>query len=398
LDTADKTCPACGGMLEPWEGQFEQSEEVTVIRRRFEIVKHNRQKYRCRCAGCIETAPLPPKLFEGARYSIDFAVEVVIDKYNKHMPLERQVRSMAHDGLIIDSQTLWDQVWAVTEIVKPAYDRLLQHQWTHPVLGADETTWRLMGKNGKPDGGSKRCYVWCIVSPKAVYYHILESRSAAAAEKVLGGYKGIVVVDGYEVYPALAARVGFTVVHCWAHARRESVDVEKFFPEPAGQALDLIGKLYAVEDQCAPGPEGDEHRGALRATESKVIVEQIHDWALSTPVLPESGLGKAIKYMLGRWEGLIRFLDDPRIPLDNNATERELRNVVIGRKNHYGSRSQRGLIAASVLYSLIDTAILEGLNPREYLCLAVHRGLLGLPIPLPHEVAAELRALPADAP
>jgi hypothetical protein len=129
--------------------------------------------------------------------------------------------------------------------------------------------------------------------------------------------------------------------------------------------------------------------------EAPAIVEQIHDWALSTPVLPESGLGKAIKYMLGRWEGLIRFLDDPRIPLDNNATERELRNVVIGRKNHYGSRSQRGLIAASVLYSLIDTAILEGLNPREYLGLAVHRGLLGLPIPLPHEVAAELRRLAA---
>jgi transposase len=162
LDTADKTCPACGGTLEPWEGQFEQSEEVTVIRRRFEIVKHNRQKYRCKCAGCIETAPPPPKLFEGARYLIDFAVEVAVDKYNEHMPLERQVRSMGHDGLIIDLQILWDQVWAVTEIVKPAYDRLLQHQWSHPLLGCDETTWRLMGKNGKPDGGSKRCYVWGI--------------------------------------------------------------------------------------------------------------------------------------------------------------------------------------------------------------------------------------------
>jgi transposase len=214
---------------------------------------------------------------------------------------------------------------------------------------------------------------------------------------VLGGYKGIVVVDGYEAYPALAKRAGFTVVHCWAHVRREFFDIEKFFPDPAAQALDLIGKLYAVEEQCAPGPEGDEPRKALRATESKAIVEQIQVWALSTPVLPESGLGKATKYTLGRWEGLIRFLDDPRIPLDNNAMERALRNVVIGRTNHYGSRSRRGLIAASVLYSLIDTAVMEGVNPRLYLGLAVRRGLLGLPIPLPHEVAAELRALPADA-
>jgi transposase len=120
-DEADKVCPACGDALQTWKGQFEESEEIDVIERHFVLKKHKRQKYRCRCGGCIETAPGPVKLFEGARYSADFAIEVADDKYNNHAPLERQVRKMAREGLAVNSQTLWDQIERLARLLWPGY-------------------------------------------------------------------------------------------------------------------------------------------------------------------------------------------------------------------------------------------------------------------------------------
>src|SRR5512144_1609769 len=108
LDDADKTCTSCGGALEEWDGQFEESEEVDVVERRYVVKRHKRKKYRCRCGSCIETAPAPRRLIEGGRYSVSFAISVAVDKYLDHMPLERQVRAMARAGLVVDSQTLFD--------------------------------------------------------------------------------------------------------------------------------------------------------------------------------------------------------------------------------------------------------------------------------------------------
>src|SRR5512144_924675 len=107
-EEADKACTSCGGALEEWDGQFEESEEVDVIERRYVVKRHKRKKYRCRCGSCIETAPAPRRLIEGGRYSVSFAISVAVDKYLDHMPLERQVRAMARAGLVVDSQTLFD--------------------------------------------------------------------------------------------------------------------------------------------------------------------------------------------------------------------------------------------------------------------------------------------------
>jgi transposase len=148
--------------------------------------------------------------------------------------------------------------------------------------------------------------------------------------------------------------------------------------------------LYAVEELCPKDPEGDAMRLELRKERSASIVEQLKSFAMTTPVVPESGLDKAIKYMAGLWSGLVRFLDDPRIPLDNNATERAERGVVVGRKNHYGSRSKRGTEVAALFYSLVESAKLCGLDPKAYLRKAVTAALGGERIPLPHEVAAAL--------
>jgi transposase len=118
-------------------------------------------------------------------------------------------------------------------------------------------------------------------------------------------------------------------------------------------------------------------------------VKQLHDWALQVEVLPRSPLGKAIAYMAGLWKGLTRFLERPKIPLDNNGTERSLRGIVVGRKNHYGSRSKRATEVAALFYSLRESAKLAGVEPKAYLRRAVHAALRGNAIPLPHQVAAE---------
>ena len=390
LDEADRACPKCGGALTEIPGQTEDSEEITVVERCFVLAQNKRKKYRCACNGCIETAPGPPKLTtrsdrRGRRYSIEFAVEVAVGKYLDHLPLERQVRIMRREGLDVDSQTLWDQSEALARVLRPTDNALERYVLSDSMLGADESWWRLMEKKN-----SKKWWAWAKASSNAVHYKILDSRSHDAAREVLNGYRGIVIADGYEAYAALkkpGAGGAFTLAHCWAHARRKFVEAENNFPEPCKEILDLIRDLYLVERKAG----GDRSKlAALRAERSKPIVDKIQERAIDllSRALPESGLGKAIKYMLRLWPGLTRFLDDPNIPLDNNATERALRGLVLGRKNHYGSRSKRGTEVAALFYGLLESAKLVGVEPRRYLLEAAVAAVTGKPPLLPHELQA----------
>jgi transposase len=324
LDAADQTCPQCGGTLTEMPGQTEDSEEVDIVERRFVLVKHQRKKYRCACNGCIDTAPGPRRLaarpdVRGQRYSLAFAVEVAIGKYLDHLPLERQARIMRREGLAIESQTLWDQLEVLATVLEPSYTALRRHVLAAPVIGADETWWRFMhGRDGK------RWWVWSLTSAEAVVYTILASRSQEAARQVLDGYRGIVLADGYGAYDALArAGPGFTLAHCWAHVRRKFVEAEPHYPAPCGEALTLIGQLYAVERACLRGDgamdeasraEALRLRAALRAERAASIAAELRGWAHRQRALPESSLGKAIAYMLGLWRGLTRFLEDPQSP------------------------------------------------------------------------------------
>jgi hypothetical protein len=174
--------------------------------------------------------------------------------------------------------------------------------------------------------------------------------------------------------------------------RREFVEIEKSFPTPCKEIILLIGQLYAIERRCPVGPDGDALRAELRGTESRAVVEKIVAWVYQTvpTCLPESGLHKALGYMVNMWPGLVLFLDNPLIPLDNNGTERAARGPVVGRKNHYGSRSLRGTEVAAIFYSLVESAKLNGLEPRFYLRVAVRAGLRHEKVPLPHEVKAML--------
>ncbi|MGC4114804.1 MAG: IS66 family transposase [Myxococcales bacterium] len=385
-------CEKCGGTLNPMKGEFEPSEEITVVHRRFELHKHLRQKYRCSCNECIVTAPGPLKLFEGARYSIDFAIGIAVDKYTDHQPLERQCRAMKRDGLVTDSQTLWDYLEALAAVLEPLRPRLRALVLTDAVVHADETRWRKMAARGEK--GSEWWYDWTICSSRAVYHHIDPSRGAQVARELLAGYRGTVMADGYSVYSSLAqSRDGpsFRLASCWPHARRKFLEVEKNFPQPVSEILGLIAELYRIEGEVASnGAEGLAQRARLRAEKSTQVIEDIERWGNRTlaMVLPSSGLAEAIKYMQGQWKGLTVFLADPLVPLDNNFAERSLRGVVLGRKNHYGSRSERGAEVAALMYTLMETCKLHRVDPRAYLKAAVIARLTHQPMPLPHEHAA----------
>ena len=374
LVEADRVCPDCGATLAEWGGQSEDSEEITVVERHFVVRKHRRKQYRCKHGCAPVTAPGPLKLVEGGRYSVEFAVYVAIAKYLYHLPLERQVRMYLANSLHVESQTLWDQIEVLAKHLAPSYQALRNEVFASPLIHADETYWLMLSK-----GTGKKWYAWTVASPSAVYHRIFDSRSTAAAQEVLGDYHGNVVADGYEPYQTVA-RAGpdgvarYTLAFCWAHVRRKYVKAEPFAPTCA-EVIELIGELYEIERDL-PNPHnltGVEQDTALarilavRRERSAPVVEAIKVWARRQQGLPESTFRKAITYMLGLWHGLTVFLENPWVPLDNNLVERQIRPLVVGRKNHYGSKSKRGTEVAAIFYSLIETAQLRGEDPAAYL-------------------------------
>jgi transposase len=376
LDEADKICPQCGGVLHEMVGQYEESEDVTVVSQHYRARKIRRQKYRCEHNDCIETALGPLKLQEGGRYSPEFAVEAALSKYADHTPLERQVRRMAREGLLVTSQTLWDQLQILARHLESCHEAIRKTVLASPVVGADETRWPVPGTE------SKTWQAWCVTGADAVYFQIAPGRGLEHAEKIFADYRGTIMADAYAVYNALSRdNPNLKVACCWAHARRKFVDVQDHYPAQCQQMLDLIGELYAVERevrQAAQDGDEDNYRRLLataRRERSKPIIARILKWIGEQSVLPESGLGRAIGYVLNNWVGLTRFLDDAAIPLDNNATERALRGPVVGRKNFYGARSRRGTEVAALFYSLIETAKLREVNPKEYLIEAIYAAL-----------------------
>lgn len=374
-----EVCGLCGAGVDLWEGQFEEADEITVVQRRFVVTRHKRQKARCGCYATVVTAPGPSKLIPGGRYSIEFAVDVAASKYLDHLPLHRQARIMGREGLVIDSHTLWDQIEALAQHLQPTYDALRGYVVGKPLVHADETPWYLLSE--KP---VKKWYVWCVGAEDAAYFWIRGTRSAKAGKEVLDGYRGVVVVDGYKAYDTLAKEnKGLTLAYCYAHVRRKFVEAEMFYPAECKVALDLIRELYAIEKDL-PNParlKGDERRRALelraqvRKDRSLKVVEKIYEWATSQSALPQSALRKAIDYMFGLWDGLQVFLVNPLVPLDNNFIERELRGPVVGRKNHYGSRSVRGTEVSAIFYSLLETAKLVGVDPKAYLIHATKKAI-----------------------
>lgn len=395
LDDADQICPHCGQPLDKWHGQTEESEEITVVKRVYKVIRHQRQKYKCSAADCdhIETALGPNKLIPGGRYAVDFAIHVAIDKYLDALPLNRLVQRMARSGLRVTTATLWDQLKALYVLLVPTLVALHEQILTAELVYADETTWPVIGP-----GKTKKWWVWSARSDHGVYFLIVPSRGAAAGRQLLQNYDGIVMADGYGVYGALAqlrSRVGgvqqvvvegevvdlptpdFTLASCWAHIRRYFVKAEKSGDVRASGALDLIGELYGIErelsEQATSAAELLSLRGSVRPVRSAAVLAQLDAWCDEQRLLAGTLLAKAVGYYQSLRERARVFLDEAVVPLDNNPVEQSIRSVVVGRKSFQGSRSVEGSQVAALFYSLLTTCRIRGIDPAAYLREAVHR-------------------------
>ena len=358
LDEADRACPDCGNPLSPLKGQAEESEMIDVVELKYQVVEVKRQKYVCGCGSTVETALGPERAVDGGRYSLRFAIKVAFDKYVAHLPLERQVRLMAHHGLQITSQTLWDQCFAVTRLFEPTYEAIYQRLRAGPVMGVDQTGWPDLEDTTLPPW-----QMWCLTAPGMVYHRICDDKSAVTFKALLGEYRGWVVCDALGTHEAGARECpGIKLASCWAHVLRRFRDAVDDYPE-AQLMLAWIQELYRIDERA--GDLAD--RGRLRATESVAVLEKMRTWMQQARVLKTTSLGGAIRYTLRIWNRLNVFAHNPQVWLDNNPTERGLRGPVIGRRNHFGSKSVRGTETAAVIYSLVESAKASGIDPIAYL-------------------------------
>lgn len=363
LDDADRACPSCGGDLKPMKDQFDETEMIDVIEVSYQLVKVKQQKYVCRCGGCVETALGPTRALPGSRYSLAFAIKVCLDKWLDHIPLERQVRILERHGLVISSSTLWDLAYAISKRLSLVEAALFAHVKSQPVIGLDQTGWPRL-----EPGASKPWQMWCLTAPGVVVHRIRDDKSAATFKMLVGDYRGTIVADALGTHEAGAREgPGIVLAGCWAHVFRRFHEAKDDHPD-AERALAWIGALYAIDERGS----GDLVRvGELRRTEAPAILVQLRAWLLDHAGATHVSIGKAAAYTLGIWERLTRFVDDARIPLDNNATERAIRGPVVGRKNHYGSKSRSGTEVAATLYSLLETAKLHDIDPAAYLAAAI---------------------------
>lgn len=376
---AGLVCEHCQGTLEPLGTEAEEAELVALEARKLVLERVVRTKYQCPCCNTgVKTAPGPVKLIPGGRYALSFTIEVAFQKYLAHLPFERQAQMFRHEGLKITTATLYDQVDALATALTPTYQAIWAAIQAEAVLCADETPWAVLS-NGHTE--NERFYAWCAVGSQYVGYRLLDTRSAEGAASILGGFSGTLMVDGLTSYPAAAKGAPgeapkFAIANCHAHARRKFVECEKNAPAEAAFAIALYKDLYAVEREAQePGTD----RAALRQAKSRPLVDKLFAWAIAQrirrDILPASGIAKALAYLLNHEHGLRVFLDNPAVPIDNNAAERAMRAPVLGRKNHYGSRSRRGTETAAIMYTLVESAKRVGVSPRAYIEAAVEVAL-----------------------
>ena len=389
----ERDCPRCGDPMQEVDGKTTDHDVVYVVQRKYKIRRHRSQHYRCNCCGTTRVAPGAAGLLrKNGKYDVTIAAQVAVDKYVHHLPIERQVKQMEWDGLPIRSQTLWDQLKALTRILTPVYRALHDEVLSTNHLHMDLTTWRLMNNKG----GSKMWHLASLSTDRVAWFAINPKKNHKVVAQLLKGHSGIVVSDGDPAIQKLErARSRKTLdlwkddhdtpdylcADCWSHGRRSLVEAEKN-GAPVGECLDDIAMLFEIEWEAediaeATGQSMEEVRSRLRNTKSRAIIEKIRKWVDQQSPQPKTAFHKGVVYLRKQWKYLTVFLEHPQLPLDNNQAERHLRDCVLGRKNHYGSRSVDGIHAAQLLYSLVGTCMLRGVDPYDYLIRSVRAAQAG---------------------
>ena len=375
LPEADKRCAQDGSVLEVIGD--EQAEQLDYVPAKLRVIRHVRLKYGCPCCKQgVTLAPTPTQLFPKSNATPALLAHITTAKYVDGTPLHRQEAQFARIGVELPRATM--ARWMIQlggEHVVPLINLLNEQCLAQPLIHMDETTVQVL-KSDKAPSADHWMWVRASAPPgkRLVLYDYDPSRGGAIPTRLLEGFDGTLLTDGYEAYAAAVTAHSLTHAGCWAHARRKFEEARKVQAQPDSRAriaLDYIGRLYAVEHHLREHAESisDEKRLQIRQTQSKPVLTELHRWlvAMSHEVLPQSALGKAIAYALAQWPKLIVFVDRAEVPLDNNRCENAIRPFVIGRKNWLFSDTQAGAQASANLYSLIETAKANGIEPHAYL-------------------------------
>jgi transposase len=365
-------CPVCGAEMRKLGEDV--TEVLEYVPASFKVIRHVRPKLTCRACETIVQAPMPSLPIERGRPGPGLLAHVLVAKYADHLPLYRQSAIYAREAVDLDRSTLADWVGRSAALLDPLVAALRKQVMASPVLHGDDTPVPVLAPGL---GKTKTGRLWAYVRderphggehPPAAVYFYSEDRKGEHPKTHLKTFKGLLHADGYAGFNAIFEKGQVTEVACWAHVRRKFFDIHAANASPlAKEALDRIGALYGIEETIRRKPPDERRR--YRQTEALPLIGDLKAWLEATvPKLSgKSELAQAMRYALGRWAALSRYLDDGRLEIDNNAAERALRGVALGRKNYLFAGSDAGGERAAAIYSLIETAKLNGLDPEAWL-------------------------------
>ena len=367
-------CPGCGGALAPLGEDVAEVLEYEPAR--FKVIRHVRPKLACRACETIVQQPAPSRPIERGLAGPGLLAHVLVSKYADHLPLYRQSEIYAREGVELERSTLAGWVAGSSALLKPLVEAIGHHVTAAGKLHADDTPVPVLDPGR---GKTKSGRLWTYVrddrpagsqTPPAVWFCYSPDRKGVRPEQHLKPFAGVLQADGYAGFNGLYQRSHnpLTEAACWAHVRRKFFDLHAANGSPvAKEALKRIGALYAIEREIRGRPPDD--RRHVRQARAGPLLDELHDWLQATysAASKKSALAGAIRYALSRWPALTRYRDDGGVEIDNNAAERALRTVALGRKNYLFAGSDKGGERAAAIYTLIGTAKLNGLDPEAYL-------------------------------
>ena len=356
------------------------SEMLEYVPASFKVVRHVRPKLACAACDHIAQAAAPSRPIPRSIAGPALLAHVLVGKFCDHLPLYRQSAIYARSGIALERSTLADWVGECSTLLHPLVEALRRHVLAADKVHADDTPIPVLAPGS---GKTKTGRLWTYVrddrpagssDPPAVWFAYSPDRKGEHPQRHLRTFAGILQADAYAGFDALYATGRVVEAACWAHARRKFFEVVKANGSPmAAEAMGQIAKLYAIEAELRGKPP--EERRRERQTRARPVLEDFRDW-LETQrqrVSRKSDIAEAIGYALNHWTALTRYATDGRVEIDNNAAERALRAVALGRKNFLFSGSDAGGERAAALYSLIGSAKLNDIDPEAYLSTVLTR-------------------------
>ena len=312
---------------------------------------------------------LPSRPLEKAMAGPGLLAQIVIDKYVDHLPLHRQMQRFERNGVKLPYSTLTDWVSSTCKLIEPLYEALKKEVLRSHYLHADETPIKVLDKDKK--GQAHRGYYWVYQNSieKIVLFDYQAGRGREGPLIMLENFQGYLQTDGYNAYGIFDKRSGITLMHCMAHARRMFHEALQNDEARAAYALEQIGHLYTIERICKEQQLNDAETGEVRRQKSVPILQSLGKWMMEQymQVTPKSPIGKALAYSIERWERLSIYTKEGMLNIDNNPVENSIRPVAVGRKNYLFAGSHDAAQRSAMLYSLLGTCKMHGIEPYRWL-------------------------------